>query len=222
MMQDRAILTLGNWSFSAGWGFGLACALSAACAGGDTPPTDTAEDLVAVAYAGGTPAGQAGSTGMGTGGSSSGTGGSGSQPSNGGSPSTPSGGTGGGASGGSAGTGAVSTGGTAGTGSTAGGCDGFAVLQARCNGSSCHGDGTGLSDFASSEENAEGFSGQQSASCGSQDNAQIFNPDNPASSLVLKKIAGTSSCNGPMPLGSPPNSLPAADIDCLEEWISNL
>jgi hypothetical protein len=216
MMQDRAILTLGNWGFGAGWSFGLACALSAACAGGDTPPTDTAEQLVAVAYAGGTVA-QAGSTGMGTGGSSSGTGGSTSQPSNGGS-------TSGGAGGGSAGTGAVSTGGTAGPGSTAGGCDGFKILQTSCGMSSCHGGPSGgfLSGFAASEAAAATYAGEQSMTCAATDNAEIFNPDNPASSLVIKKIEGSSGCGSPMPLGSAAGSLSDEDMDCIEEWISNL
>ena len=221
-MQDKAILTLGSRGLSAGWSFGLACVLSVACAGGDTPPrTDLAEENIAVAYAGRQPTAQAGSTGMGTGGSSSGTGGSTSDVPAAGAGGSDSG-TGGTASGGSAGSGDVSEGGSSGTGPTAGGCDGFAVLQARCNGGSCHGAGTGFSDFASSEAAAEGYAGEPSAICGSQDNSPIFDPDNPGASLVLKKIAGTAACGGPMPLGSAANSLPADDVACLEEWIGTL
>jgi hypothetical protein len=232
MMQDRATLTLGTLTLGtltlgsrglrAGWSFGVVCVLSAACAGGDTPETDDVlENQLAVAYAGRQPTAQAGSTGMGAAGTG-GAGGGGSTPvvpSNGGSDS----GTGGtaSASGGTAGTGEVSSGGTAGTGSTAGGCDGFAILQAKCNGGSCHGDGSSFTNFAASETAAEGFAGEQSVICGSSDNAPIFNPDNPASSLVLKKIAGTATCGGQMPLGNP-GSVSAEDVDCLEEWIGTL
>jgi hypothetical protein len=222
MMQDRAILTLGSWRFSTGWSFGVACALSAACAGGDTPPTDDVEDLLATAYGGRQPTAQAGSTGMGNGGSSSGTGGSTSQGTSGAGGSTSGGGTGGSASGGSAGTGAVSTGGTAGTGSGGGDCDAFAILQASCNGGSCHGDGSSFTNFAANEAEAESFAGQQSAFCGTQDNAPIFNPDNPSTSLVIKKITNTSTCGGRMPAGATTQVITPDEVACLEEWIGTL
>jgi len=223
-MQDKAILTLGSWGFGTGWSFGLACALSAACAGGDTPQRDdTTEGNIAIAYAGRQQTANAGSTGMGTGGSSSGTGGSGSG--TGGSTTQVEAGAGGTASGGSAGSGDVAEGGSSGSGSTAGGCDGFAIIELKCGGGSCHGGPSGgfLSGFAASEDQAATYAGQPSMTCSAQgDNADIFNPDNPGASLVLQKIAGTSACGSAMPLGSPANSLPPEDIDCIEEWIGSL
>ena len=223
MKQDKAILTLGSWSFGTAWSFGVACALSAACAGGDTPQRDdTTEGNIAIAYAGRQQTANAGSTGMGAGGSSSGTGGSGSGT---GGSTTQETGTGGTASAGSAGSGGVAEGGSSGTGSTSEVCDGFAVLKASCGMSACHGGPTGgfLSGFATSEDQAATYVGQPSMTCSAQgDSADIFNPDNPGASLVLQKIAGTSACGGPMPAGSAPNSLPAEDVDCIEEWIGSL
>lgn len=167
-------------------------AFVAACAGTDTPArTDELEQLIADTYT------NRGQVGAGAGAGAGGGGGSA---------------TGGSSSGGSS---------SMGTGGSGSGCDGFAVLEANCSGSTCHGAGTGFTPFAASLEDASDFVDTGSAICGSQDNAPIFNPDNPAASLVVRKAAGTSACGGRMPPGNGPY-LSQADLECLQTWIGSL
>ena len=116
-----------------------------------------------------------------------------------------------------------STVGGTGGGSSSSACDGFALLS-KCSGGACHSSTSpgGLSNFALDETTAKGFAGQQSSTCKSQDNAPIFDPENPAASLVVKKITATSSCGGRMPLGASMQALTNDELDCLEDWISSL
>jgi hypothetical protein len=223
-MRDKAIRVFVRSSF------GLVCGLSVACAGGVTPAHDQDfDDEVAAAYGNGAPVGAGGSANTGAGGSGSAAPGGGV----GGSASTsPSGSAGSGntAPAGAGGTGgSVATGGAgssslpaAGGASAAGGCDGFAILALRCNGGSCHGSPTAgtLSNFAFSEDSAKSFIDKQSSMCSATDNAALLDPEKPASSLIIKKANGSSSCGSPMPLGGTP--LSAADLSCLQEWIGGL
>lgn len=168
-------------------------ALIAACAGSDTPArTSELEQLIEDTY---TNRGQVGA-GAGAG------------------------------AGGGAGSSAMGTGGSAGGsmgmgGASGGGCDGFAILQTNCSGPTCHGAGTGFTPFAAALADVEDFVDTASDICGSQDNAAIFNPENPAASLVIRKAAGTSACGGRMPPGGV-GYLSQADIDCLQTWIGSL
>jgi hypothetical protein len=148
--------------------------------------------------------GSGGTSSSGTGGSDTGTGGSTMAAAGSGSVDPPAGGSGGGGS------------------SGGGSCDGFAILESKCGGGSCHGTGTSFTPFAASEDDAPDFVGEQSVSCGAQDNAPIFNPDNPAASLVVRKITGTQSCGGRMPLGATMQALTDSELDCLETWIGGL
>jgi hypothetical protein len=222
MMQDKTIRALGSWQIGMPWtaplgwaGLGLAAAgFMAACAGSDTPETDADfRDQLAAQYGGRV----AGTGGNGTGaGGGSGVGGS-SASGSGGSAT----GAGGGAMAGSAGGGST-VGGTGGSSSSA--CDGFALLSIKCSGGSCHSGTTSgsLSNFALDETTAKGFAGQQSSTCKTQDNAPMFDPDNPPASLVIKKITATASCGGRMPLGATMQALTSAEVDCLEDWIGSL
>jgi hypothetical protein len=212
-MQDRAILTLGCWSL------GVTLGLMAACAGGDTPARDDElEQQIANKYAGGGPVGSAGGAGGGTaaggsgGGAASGAGGSSANP-----------GTGGSTMAGEAGSGSVAAG-AGGSGSSASSCDGFAILNGKCGGGACHGSeqAGGLSNFALDEQTAKGFAGETSANCASSDNAPIFDPDNPAASLVVKKITATAACGGRMPLGATTQQLTDEELTCVKDWIKTL
>lgn len=126
------------------------------------------------------------------------------------------GGGGGSGTGGGAGSSSMGTG-----GASAGGCDGFAILQANCSGGTCHGAGTGFTPFAAAVADVEDFVDTESTICSSQDNASIFDPENPSASLVIRKAAGTSACGGRMPPGGV-GYLSQADIDCLQTWIGSL
>jgi hypothetical protein len=201
MMQDRTILTLGFWSL------GMTLGLVTACAGGDTPARDSdLEDRIANMYAGGQTASVGGSTGTG-GTAGTGLGGSAAQ------------GTGGGTAGG-AGSASMAAGGAS------GGCDGYAILKSKCSGAPCHdqqSSGPGVvSNFVLDQMTAKGFADEPSATCGSSDNAPIFDPENPAASLVVKKITATSSCGGRMPLGASTQQLTDAELTCVKDWIGTL
>jgi hypothetical protein len=45
-----------------------------------------------------------------------------------------------------------------------------------------------------------------------------FDSASPQDSLVLTKLEDSPPCGSPMPLGADP--LPAADVDCILEWVS--
>lgn len=228
-MQDKTIRALSSWFFGATprpgqigmtltAALGLATAgLVVACAGTDTPETDADfRDQLAAQYGGGQGAG------TGTGGTGSGAGGGSGV---GGTSASGSGGSATGAGGGAmAGAAGGSTVGGTGGGSSSSACDGFALLSSKCGGGSCHGGMTagGLSNFALDETTAKGFADQQSNTCKMQDNAPIFDPANPAASLVVKKITATASCGGRMPLGASTQALTGDELDCLEDWISAL
>jgi len=209
MKQHKAVYTLGTW------GVGVSLGLMAACAGGDTPArTSALENEIAVAFAGAQPLGAAGG-GSGVGGSGAvSTGGGGSVGT----------GTGGGTMAGNAGSGSMTAG--PGGGSSSGGCDGFAILESKCSGGPCHdqqnsGPGT-LSNFVLDEATAAAFVGEPSGNCASSDNAPIFDADNPAASLVIKKITNTASCGGRMPLGATTQQLTDAELTCVKDWIGTL
>jgi hypothetical protein len=213
MMQDKTIRT------SATLSIGMLCGLMAACAGADTPPRDSdLEDQIRAAYASGSrPTGSAGSATAPAGGGSAGaraTTGAG------GAPPASRGGSGGGAAVAAAGAGMddpePATGGSGGGGD----CDGFALL-ASCNGGSCHGAGSGLGNFAESEAAAKTFVGKSgTVTCSA--NGPLFNPDDPASSVVVRKVSANPPCGGLMPAGSTMPVFSADQIQCLEDWISTL
>jgi hypothetical protein len=193
-------------------------AFAVACAGGDTPARDDElEDAIAVVYADGV--GVAGSGPAPVGGS-------------GGRPAAPpivAGGAGGGASqgGSNAASGAGGApGGAGGTdpvgtaGSSGAGCDGHAILQAKCNGGSCHGSGSSVSGFAESEAAALSFIDKDPSAMGQcSGNDPIIIPDNPGNSLIIQKLDGSMPCGSPMPFGPP---LSGDEIQCIEDWIGTL
>lgn len=201
-MQDRAIRTLRSVCA----GSVLLGSLVAACAGGDTPLRDDAlEEQIANTYSPGRVGAAGGAGGSGAGGSSaSGTGGSASSNA--------------GSSGVAGGASMPGTG-----GSSSGACNGFAILQTKCGGPSCHGGASPgyLTNFALDEDTAAALEGgpSQGMAC-TADNSLLFDADNAAASLVLKKISGTANCGGQMPPGGP--VLPAADVACIQTWIESL
>jgi hypothetical protein len=194
----------------------------AACAGTDIPEVtnETREDLIAAYTRSGAGAGGQSGSGGAAGRSNGGAAGSG------GAAGAASGGSAGAAgAGGSAGNGgAAGAGGAAGSGGAAGAggggevCNGFAVLQASCNDTNCHGAGSNLGNFAESEEAARSFIGEEGAVCGGQ--GALFDPENPEDSVVVLKLSDEAPCGQPMPLNRDP--LEQADIDCLVEWIGSL
>jgi len=195
MKQHKAVNTLGTWSV------GVILGLMAACAGSDTPArTSELEDQIAVAYAGKAPSGGGSGGGSGTGGGAA----------------TGSGGSGGGAMAGGAGAG----------GSSSAGCDGFMILKTKCSGSACHDQQNSspgaLSNFVLDETTAGAFEGEPSDTCADLDNAPVFDADNPAASLVIKKITATSSCRGRMPIGATTQALTDAELTCVKNWIGTL
>lgn len=197
MKQDNAVYTLGTWRLGALLG------LMAACAGSDTPARTTElENQIAVIYAGASPTGAAAAGGGSGIGGSAATGSGGSTVGGGGSSMT-------GAGGGSI-----------------GGCDGFALLETKCGGGSCHGQPSsrpgGLSNFALDESTAAAFANQESDQCSDTDNASVFDPDNPAASLVIKKIIYTTDCGKRMPLGATTQALTEAELTCVKTWIGTL
>ena len=89
--------------------------------------------------------------------------------------------------------------------------------------SNCHGGAQPgfLTNFALDEATAAALEGQPSAGMAcTGDNSPVFDADNPAASLVLKKIAGTANCGIPMPPGGP--DLEDAEIQCIQTWIESL
>lgn len=216
----------------------LGAALSLACAGKDIPEVDPglrnglevsfsglpAAAAVAsggsgvggssVGGAGGAASGNSGSAGSGSGAGgsanaavgSAGAAGSGMQASSGGSAS------------GAAGAGMSSVGAAGASPSNTGTpCDGFAVLEANCNSSGCHGAGSNLGNFAESESIARSFVGREGAVCAGQ--GSIIDTDDPSASVILLKLSDDPPCGQPMPLG---RALDAADVACLEDWIGSL
>jgi hypothetical protein len=108
-------------------------------------------------------------------------------------------------------------------GSGSGDCNGFAILQSKCGGPSCHGGASPgfLTNFALDEDTAAALEGgpSQGMAC-MMDNSLVFDSGNVPASLVLKKIAGTANCGIRMP-PSPPYLEPA-DVQCIETWIGSL
>jgi hypothetical protein len=129
------------------------------------------------------------------------------------------GGAGGGSSGGAGGS-AQANGGTAGSGA----CEPLVILQTSCNGTSCHGAGTDIGNFAESLPDAESFNGAEpvTAECAEiTPPLVVLDPENPAQSLLIRKVnGGTPPCGNPMPLGPAP--LTNDEIDCLVQWIGDL
>ena len=192
MKQSKIVYTAGTWSV------GVILGLMAACAGGDTPArTPELVEQIAVMYAGAEPTGAAAAGG----GAMTGSGGS--QQS------------------GSGGSTAVGNGGS---GSAA--CDGFAILKTNCGGSVCHDQQNSspgsLSNFVLDETTAAAFVDEQSDQCASTDNSPIFDAQNPAASLVVKKITATTACGVRMPLGAQTQKLTDAELTCVKTWIASL
>jgi hypothetical protein len=196
-----------------------------ACAGSDIPPTteNLREDL-ATAF-GGSAAGTGGTGGAGGRGGSGGAAGAagsgneaGAAGSDGGGSSGAAGAGGAGNEGGAAGSGGA--GGSAGTGGSGGGtCDGFAVLTANCSEAACHGTPGPFGNFASSEDAALAFVGEEGGTvCNGY--GPLIDPANPEDSVLVLKLTGEAECGGQMPQGADP--LSQADIDCVVEWIGGL
>ena len=190
---------------------GLIAGSFAACAGSDTPVVDDdLEGLIAERYGNGTAvAGTSSGGSAGRGGASSG--GSGGA--------RPAGGTGGGTSSGGSG-GAAPAGGSGGSGSSTEVCDGFAILELKCNGGSCHGEGAVSGNFAESREIAEGLVGAEPFTAACADDGPLMDPEDPANSLLIRKLDEDPPCNNRMPLVG--GFLEEADVTCLEEWIGSL
>ncbi len=215
-MHDKIVAGAVRWFGAVS--LSLVCGGFAACAGTDTPPVDDAlEDAIAQNFTSGgvAAAGASGNAGSGNAGSG-----------NAGSSNAPAAGSGG-------------SGDDDGAGgsdqepddedpppdddddpppASGGGCDGFAILEERCNGPSCHGAG-GLGNFAESEEAALAFVGVNGTVTCSAD-GPLLDPANPRASVILQKVNGTASCGADMPIGGAP--LSDTEIDCLEEWIGSL
>jgi hypothetical protein len=204
-----------------------------ACAGDKLPELNrNIGDQIAAAYAG--------SNGLGAGGSmqsadapgQGGSGGAGPKTNGGDSdsddePSTPapSGGAGGGdatssgGAGGSAGAPPSSSGGGTSSPPATPACDGFAILEANCGTSGCHGAGSNLGTFASSEAVARSYIGKSGAvTCSGA--GPILNPDDPPASILIQKLSDSPPCGNYMPLNG--MLLSDSDVDCLEDWIGSL
>lgn len=97
-------------------------------------------------------------------------------------------------------------------------CNGFAILQAKCNGPSCHGDGSMVSGFAASESAALNFIDEDPSGPACSGNDPIIDPGNPGNSLIIQKLEGTP-CGSQMPFGTP---LTGDEIQCIEDWIGTL
>lgn len=121
---------------------------------------------------------------------------------------------------GEAGSGGVAAGaaGSGGSGAT-GSCDGFAILAANCGTSGCHGEGSNLETFAASEASARTFIGKPGTlACSGQ--GDVIDTDDPAESLMIRKLADDAPCGQPMPITGAP--LSASEIACIETWIGGL
>jgi hypothetical protein len=100
-------------------------------------------------------------------------------------------------------------------------CDGFAVLKGSCGASSfCHGAGSMVSAFADTPSAAASFVGERAEGdeCAGE-TSPLFDPEDPAGSLVITKLGADPPCGSPMPLGG---SLEPDDIACVQEWIESL
>lgn len=196
-MHDRAWRALGAASL---YSILVACAGFVACAGGETPRTDEElRDQINDIYVNRDGAvGRAGSGGRsGAGGSAQAQAGAAGD---------------GGGPGGRGGSGQAS----AGSGDE---CDGFAILEANCGSSGCHGQGSLYSNFAESEDAALSFVGESGeSSCASE--GPLINPDNPVSSIIIQKVTASSPpCGTRMPVVG---ELTQAEVTCLQEWIGSL
>jgi hypothetical protein len=98
-------------------------------------------------------------------------------------------------------------------------CDGFAVLEANCGTSGCHGENSPFSNFAESEEAALSFVGVSGeSSCSAE--GPLLDPNNPVTSIIMQKVTATTPpCGERMPVVG---ELTPADIACLQEWIGGL
>ena len=164
------------------------------CAGGETPNiSDETEELIADTFGDGA----VGVAGAGNGGRS---------------------GNGGSANAGNAGSGSAA-GGNGGAQGSSDECNGFEILQLRCDGGNCHGAGTMNGNFAESEDIAAAFAGEDPVTAACAMDGPLLNPDNPRGSLLIQKVNGTVPCGTAMPLVG---TLSDTEIDCLEEWIGAL
>jgi hypothetical protein len=124
-----------------------------------------------------------------------------------------SGGNGGGTSAGAAGSSSSSSSGNASS------CDGFALLAANCGTSGCHGEGSNLEDFAASEAAARAFIDKPGTlACTGQ--GLVIDTENPEDSLMVRKLSDDAPCGQQMPISGEP--LSAAEVECIEDWISGL
>jgi hypothetical protein len=196
MMHDRAWRALGAASLYS---------IFVACAGGETPATNAElRDQITAIYVDGDGAvGNAGGGGgrSGAGGSAQAEAGSGGDD---------------GEPGGRGGSGQSSSGGS-GSGDE---CDGYAILEANCGSSGCHGEGSLYSNFAESEDAARAFVGESGeSSCSAE--GPLIDPENPPASIIIQKVAASAPpCGSRMPVVGGP--LSQADITCLQEWIGSL
>lgn len=198
-----------------GMGASVGLALIAACAGSDPPELTAAQaDAIQAAYEG-SAGGVGGGAGGGAGVPSAAGAGGGTQVAS--SPGGSGGATAGVAgSGGGSGSAAAGAAGTTSSGST---CDGFAILAANCATSGCHGQGSNIEAFAASEEAARSFIGAPGTlACGGQ--GLVIDTDDPAESLMVRKLAEDAPCGQRMPPFG--EALSAADAECIEDWISGL
>jgi hypothetical protein len=204
----------------------MLCAALAACAGGETPtPSPELAADIAEAYAG--EGEEASAIDDGTGGAPSGdgvrsdeggaagtTGEASGRAAAGGAPTRGSGGEAAAAEGGAGATAAPSA--AAGASSS---CDGFAILAASCGTSGCHGKGSNLEEFATSEEEARAYIDRPGTlACLGQ--GDVIDPDAPAASLMLKKLTDDPPCGQRMPLTG--NPLSNTEIQCITDWIGGL
>jgi hypothetical protein len=98
-------------------------------------------------------------------------------------------------------------------------CDGFAILAANCGTSGCHGQGSNLETFAASEASARTFIGKPGTlACSGQGN--VIDIDDPAESLMVRKLADDAPCGQQMPIAGDP--LSASEVQCIEDWIGGL
>lgn len=202
-----------GWAFAVCAGLGACLIVAAACAGGDTPPRDSAfEDKVRTLYDPDFETGNAGSNslpagGSGGGGGSGGQGGSASTGAGGASPGTggsvAEGGTGGGSSGAS------------GSGSTGPACDAVTKVFPKCSFQPCHGDGSNNGSFADSESAARALlnTPTRNTQCG-----KYIDSANPEASAILTKLDDPPCGGAQMPFNADP--LSAEDIDCVRSWVS--
>lgn len=91
------------------------------------------------------------------------------------------------------------------------------MLRDRCAGSGCHGGAAGDPAAGLDLVAAGAFErmfGTPSEACG----GMLVSPLGADDSLLLHKLAGTSTCGARMPLGADP--LTASDLACVRAWIA--